>query len=284
MATLFVEQLTVIDSSLLHALRGLVGETWIVDVELTGRLDDQGMVLDFGKLKPLIKQLIDDHVDHKLLVPADLPELTASLSDNAVDISLSLPDMTEIRYNGPLSSITLVSDREINAESVARHLQAIIHRAMPENVDQVQLTLRCEPEQGAFFHYSHGLRKHEGNCQRIAHGHRSRINVSINNQQQSKLESSWSERWKDIYLADRNDLIEQSDIGGAPHLHFAYTTEQGPFSLVIPAQRCYLLDGETTIEHIAQHVALQVREDNPHAGQIRTRVYEGFQKGAIGIA
>ena len=54
MATLFVENLTVADFSYLHSKRGMVGESWLVDLELSGELDDQGMVFDFGHIKNLV--------------------------------------------------------------------------------------------------------------------------------------------------------------------------------------------------------------------------------------
>ena len=75
MSALFVDALTVIDFTFLHAQRGLVGESWIVDIELHGALDAQGMVLDFGDVKKAVKREIDRLADHRLLLPVALPGL-----------------------------------------------------------------------------------------------------------------------------------------------------------------------------------------------------------------
>jgi len=54
---LFVDDLTVIDFSYLCKQRGIVGESWIVDVLLDGSLNEMSMVLDFAVLKSRSKPL-----------------------------------------------------------------------------------------------------------------------------------------------------------------------------------------------------------------------------------
>ncbi len=65
---LFVRDLTVIDSSYICEHRGVVGDSWILDVTMSGELNEMSMVLDFSKVKKQIKQLVDQHADHRLLL------------------------------------------------------------------------------------------------------------------------------------------------------------------------------------------------------------------------
>ena len=77
---LFVNDLTVIDFSYCCPERGIVGESWIVDVLLDGSLNEMSMVLDFAVVKKQIKAIIDDAVDHKLLLP--MQHDSVSLNDS----------------------------------------------------------------------------------------------------------------------------------------------------------------------------------------------------------
>ena len=70
--TLFVNSLTVIDFSYLCNKRGAVGESWIVDLTLHGKLNEESMVLDFGLVKKQIKGIIDECIDHRLAVPNNI--------------------------------------------------------------------------------------------------------------------------------------------------------------------------------------------------------------------
>jgi len=91
MACLFVEHLTVLDFSRLDRERGLVGESWIVDLELEGELDPQSMVLDFGEVKRFARNAVEDCADHKLLVPARCGWLEIMVSAASGEVCIEAP-------------------------------------------------------------------------------------------------------------------------------------------------------------------------------------------------
>ena len=102
---LFVNQLTVMDFSYLHKERGLLGESWQVDVELEGGLDKQGMVLDFGVVKRQVKQTIDQQFDHKLLVPEESAELILEQNNTRVSLTFTLASGDIIRHQSPVDAV-----------------------------------------------------------------------------------------------------------------------------------------------------------------------------------
>jgi 6-pyruvoyl-tetrahydropterin synthase len=276
MSCLFVEQLTVIDCAYLDADRGLVGESWIVDIELEGELDAQSMVLDFGAVKKRLKRAIDDSTDHRLLVPLHAPELTLDAPAGDV-VSLRFAARTGlIEHRSPALALTRVDSPAITADAVARHLQPILMQQVPGNVHALRLHLRQERIEGAFYHYVHGLKKHDGACQRIAHGHRSRLEIRVDGVRDAGLEASVATDWRDIYLGTRADVVEDRD----GRLRFAYTSREGQYELTLPAHRCDLLDGDTTVEAIAAQLLRRLTPARPGL-PLEVRAYEGVMKGAI---
>lgn len=287
MPELFVNRLTVIDFSYLHSVRGLVGESWQVDIVLRGGLDHQGMVLDFGEVKKSVKQLIDEHFDHKLLVPAqyagtlfdpsgfDLSGFDATGGQSRVTFTTRGGEVTE--HSAPVQAIALIDTQEITPESLASAIIDTLRPHMPDNVAGIKIRLWPETSEGAYYHYSHGLKQHSGNCQRIAHGHRSRLRIERNGSRDTTLEQAWAERWRDIYIGTRADLLDQQP----DRYHFGYSSEQGRFELTLPAERCYLIDTDSTVENIAQHLADTLKQEFPD-DTFRVLAFEGVDKGAIG--
>lgn len=278
MARLFVEQLTVIDAAILDAEQGLLGESWIVDVELEGELDRQGMVLDFSRVKREIKRLIDDEVDHRLLVPLDLPGL--DLEARGRRLSLTSPSPRGlIRHESPANAVRQIAGVRIDATSLSQHLQTCLLAALPRRIQGLGIHLRHERIAGASYRYAHGLKKHNGPCQRIAHGHRSRIELRVGGLRSTELEAAWSRRWAGRYLGSREDLVSRR--GG--RLRFAYRSGEGRFALELPAECCELLPCDTTVEHLAAFIAKTLARAQP-GETIEVRAYEGVMKGAIARA
>src|SRR5690349_6848090 len=191
MTRLFVEHLTVVDCAYLDAQRGLVGESWIVDIELEGELDDQGMVLDFSEVKKKLKQTVDKVADHRLVVPSRSPQLDFVLSGEGTGLSFRA-ETGAIEHVGPQKSICNIDADTVDTASVARQLEPWLAKAVPKSVTKVAVKLRPEAITGAYYHYTHGLKKHEGQCQRIAHGHRSKLEVRVNGRRDERHERHWA--------------------------------------------------------------------------------------------
>jgi 6-pyruvoyl-tetrahydropterin synthase len=280
MTTLFVEQLTVIDFSYFHPSRGIVGESWILDVELTGSLDNNGMVFDFAHVKKQIKHLVDNLVDHKFVVAADYPGLAIEQTDQMMILNLVTEAGLKYRHKSPPEAVTLIPGIHIEPRAVADFIHQHLLAILPENVAALSLHLRPEVIEGAYYHYSHGLKKHFGDCQRIAHGHRSRIQVFRNGVRDQDIEQMIAQEWQDIYLITREDLQEQLIIDGQDYYRLGYTANQGPFELMLPAAVCDFLSTDSTVELIAEHLAKKIKQKYPQ-DKIKVRAFEGVQKGAI---
>ena len=278
MNRLFVDNLTVIDFSFFHPIRGVVGESWIVDVELIGELNDEGMVFDFGHVKKLLKQAIDEGMDHTLVVPANLPGLTLIDQDHErFSLEYRPQSAVSFAYQSPREAVFLIDSDQVTIEQARPLLEEHLNNLVPDNVKQVKLHLRTEAINTDFYHYSHGLKKHQGDCQRICHGHRSRIEIFCNDQRDFEMEHEWAQRFADIYLITEEDELP-SEYPGLTHV--GYEAEQGRFDAWLNPQQCYRIKSDTTVELIAHHIADTLHSEAPQH-RWRVKAYEGVHKGAI---
>lgn len=289
---LFVRDLTVIDSSYLCERRGMVGESWLVDIELGGELNEMSMLLDFGRVKKLIKAIIDREVDHKLLVPSDNDLLRrAEGAPGELTVDWLRPGRS-IHLRCPEQAFAFIPGDQVDRESLTAYLMQILARELPGNIKDLTLTLRHEKIDGAFYHYSHGLKKHDGNCQRIAHGHRSPIELHVDGERAPELEAAFAERWSDIYLGTDEDRVALDSLTLSPHaavvtpeshIGFAYEAPQGRFELAMPRAEVEMIDTDTTVELLAHYIAREVKKE---VGEkfLKVVAYEGVGKGAIAWA
>jgi 6-pyruvoyl-tetrahydropterin synthase len=286
---LFVNDLTVMDFSYLCPRRGMVGESWIVDVVLRGDLNDESMIQDFALVKKQLKSLIDEYVDHKLLVPVEhaYTQIEHLPHSEQVNVSFLRPETRSIHLSCPAEAYAFVYADEVTMASVGSYLEDILATHLPENVKGIELQLRTEHIPTPFYHYTHGLKKHDGNCQRIAHGHRSKITIQHGKQASDIAQTYWAQRWADIYIGSREDQIpcaelahQYADIADTTHYAFAYTSSQGYFELAIPIAETDIIDTDTTVECLAQHLLTQ---ELVRSGQSDVTIiaYEGVGKGAL---
>lgn len=280
---LFVDNLATVDFSFLEARRGLLGETWLADIRLEGPLDEQGMVCDFSDVKKRLKVWLDRELDHRLLIPLRAQQLTLKENGDQLDIHWRFGANDEyIHTRCPREAVALVDAEELTRESVADWCLQQLKKAslFPEST-HLELAFTTEHIDSAFYHYSHGLKKHEGNCQRIAHGHRSKIAIWADDIASPALENEWSNRWRDVYLGTREDLVGDPEDG--EYYRFAYEAPQGAFEITLPQRCCYLMETDSTVELIAEHIAQQLKTEYP-TSRIRVQAYEGLNKGAIAEA
>ncbi|WP_417530398.1 6-carboxytetrahydropterin synthase [Marinobacter lipolyticus] len=279
---LFVDNLTVIDFAYLDPNRGLVGESWIADVVLGGELDEQGMVFDFSNVKRTIKRVIDERVDHRLVVPRGYSGV-AWTEEEPDTFTWTLTDGSRIVHRSPDEAVVWLSAERVVPSAVAALLERELMAVLPGNVTDVEVNLREEVIEGAYYHYVHGLKKHLGNCQRIAHGHRSPIRIDRNGHRDYELEKRWAKLWQDIYVGSEEDVTQRWVAeDGVAYVTFEYEANQGEFALTLPENRVYMMETDTTVELIAAHMADQLKAEFP-ADAIRVKAYEGVGKGAIAL-
>lgn len=280
MSALFVKHLTVLDFSYAHATRGILGESWIVDVELHGELDEQGMVFDFALVKRQVRDAVEGLIDHKLVIPRGLPQLQVKETYGNTELQWQDESGRLFRHLSPIDAVELVNCDDVTPANLTPALQQAVMTAVPSNVKRVVIELRPEEGAGPFYHYSHGLKKHRGNCQRIAHGHRSRIKILRNGKRDPLLEKAWALKWKDIYIGTRSDVVREFSESGVDYIQFGYDAQQGRFELTLPATQVYLIDTDSTVEYLADHIAAHLKADDPDH-EFEVRAYEGVMKGAI---
>lgn len=279
---LFVNAITNIDVSILCPRRAIIGQSWIVDFSISAPLDDQGMVWDFSKVKPAIKKALDNKLDHTLLVPSKHHNIKINNSDDCIKIEFTLEDDSyKIIHNSPKHAVTMIESKEITMSVVANEARKIVKDILPDKASSFELDFREEHIDGFWYCYSHGLKKHDGACQRIAHGHRSAIKIWVNGKRSSEWERWWARQWQDVYLANREDMIGGGIENGKAVIEFKYQASEGEYNLQLPESCCYLLDSDTTIEHISEHIASETKAMIGQNSHVRVQAFEGINKGSI---
>lgn len=272
---LFVSGFTHLDCAYLDPAHGLVGESWLVDARLSGTLDADGMICDFGIVKPWLKSALDDFIDHRLILLPSTP-IDQQQSGDSCELTHSDRAGRRLRYRAPQSALCRLDAASLQPADLAAALSTWLKPRLPAALTQVVLSLRCETQRSQY-HYCHGLQRHAGNCQRMAHGHRGRLGIRLNDSPAPWLESHWSQKLAHRFIGTEAHRLSDSPVG---RHGFAYRASQGEFELELPEDRVYLIRSDATVECLAQHIAGRIAKEHPRQ-RIEVTAYEGIGKGAV---
>jgi 6-pyruvoyl-tetrahydropterin synthase len=275
---------------------GVIGHSWHVDVTIKGGLDENGFVYDFGHLKSLVKGGLDSTIDHSLVIPISSQAVRYS---DAIDhehwrmYTKSRQDQPEFwwEYKCPKGSVFPIRAVAITKPVLENELAKIVRHRLPESVFDVTLYLREEAISAseACIRYTHGLDGHKGQCQRLYHGHRSRIEVYADNERRGDLEHLLARQLlgTNVHVASAKQILrgphrigERLDDSNEP-VTVGYRSEQGYFEATLPAHRLFTLPQETSIEAFTNQLAHFTYQEIAAHSALKVVCFEGINKGAM---
>ncbi len=293
-STLFVRDVGKIDCAMFDPSFGIIGQSWYVDVWLTGSLDENGFVFDFSPLKALIRHTLATTLDHALIIPVGSQCVQYSDLDQGERWTLKSKargDQFESRwdYISAKGSVFPIHTIALKTANIEQEFARIIRHRLPPSVHQLVVKLREEaiaPTE-ASYRYTHGITGHNGLCQRLFHGHRSRIEVFVGEERRPDLEHYVVREVfaTNVHIATLSQIKSgQGKVGfrgtTADPITLAYTGSLGSFEATLPSNRVFFVEGETSVEALAREVALLIKREEQTSEKIRVVCYEGIDKGA----
>jgi 6-pyruvoyl-tetrahydropterin synthase len=300
-SSIFVRHVTILDCAVAHPMRGPVGQSWWVDVEWEGQLDENSVVFDFGLAKKAAKKIIDEQFDHRLLL--EQKHLLDRKSERVL-ISCKKLDSDQLSFAMDCyeNAVVFLADKTLdevclngNFASLEKQIAQAVKNESPSNVTSVKVTLTEHPDRLApnYFSYTHSLRNHFGNCQRF-HGHSNIIEVFENGVFSDRLslfaKNLLSDRYlvaRDYFSSSEENCFEElmSKVQNSAHGNFAYVRyqgSQGTVQLMLPKALTIPFDNESSIENISQFVLRHVLIGFPelNSADVKVLAYEGLGKGS----
>lgn len=303
-STLTLPYLTCIDHAYLDEKGSLQGRSYHASFTVTGEVDetDEKVVIDFSKVKKLIKAIVDDHdtgFDHKLWVDSTYVSRDSEVLVHSDYVSLDIPENAVCVF--PLNTHLASSTAE---EVIANHVQHVLKHRHGYEVD-IKCALSTDPlfmHMGGvygMFNYAHGLKDSTAyGCQNLAHGHLSYlqlipkaatdIRVRTNPSHYSSGPAALSVVCEQICRDLSNTIFVYGDnadttLGCTVRVSYCAKNRgemQGVFS-TCDTQKVVVLETETTVEYLAEYINAKYGEVLKEVGVDRFVVSEGLSKGVL---
>lgn len=246
--------------------------SWPVHITAHGAVDDNCFVYDFRKLKQEIRKYLQDHIDHRLLLPTNF---SVCYRQGNWQLQSKHGQWT---YDCPAEAVCQLPTSVINPDTVAAILQTKFQSDL-QHLPYIKVSLETDLlTAGQSFHYTHGLPHHDGNCQRLLHGHQGFLQVYSDTQRNPELELHLVNKVLKNYVHFANS---QHTKHNRTSVEVCYDSKQGHYHATMPRQHCLILpEQETSIESISQYLATYLRNNFNLQQDTRLICYEGLNKGA----
>lgn len=287
-STIFFNDLTVIDFSVVTTDGLIMGGSAQLSLSLTGAVDStEGVVVDFSEGKKLIKRWIDgeDGFDHKCWINHTDPNMLVENDGERVKVMH--------RRGGALSIAASEDAFAFVGADPALDIEQFLNskfadEGLPVNVSDVTLTfdpinVPNASTSAVSFRYVHGLKNSSSyGCKNIAHGHKSFMSATLHNGYNVDaatlvLESIAADLNNAVFV-HTEDIQSVDEVG---YYKIGYTTnERGAMSMSI-SQKMIFLETQTTIEHIIEYIRAKYYDHLVVSGVDKLYVSEGLSKGAV---
>jgi len=280
-SSIFLNDLTVIDYSIITPQGVIVGGAATLNLEVSGPVEaHEGVVIDFSACKKQIKKLIDGvgGFDHKCWVNLDDQNIVLDLDET----------YTQVTHRN--SGLTIKAERDAFAfvsNDPTSDIAEFLNSAMsPYVVSNISLNTNIIPvpratTTAAVFRYVHGLKNSSSyGCKNIVHGHKSWIAAVTTHEEYQAI----AERVLHVIATDLDGCIFvhtedlHSTDGGVYKIGYT-TDERGTMSMSF-TQKLIVLETQTTVEHIVEYVRARYYDQLKSAGVKELFVSEGLCKGA----
>ena len=269
--TIFINALDSIDCALFDHRTGIIGQSWYLDVQAQGSGDHNYFVSDFKEIKTQVRDFVRLHLDHRLLLPT---HVTVRQQGDTWQLGTAEQTWT---YTCPPAAVLQLPLPQLDRPSIASWLTNALQQHLGD-APRITASLRqLNTDDAAYFHYTHGLPGHTGNCQRLLHGHLGAVQVQHNGVRQPALEKYlWD---KILPCHNVHFLNSQHAVIDDKRISMAYESSQGYFAVTFPRRHAVVLPQmESSIEAITHYFAQQLRQHGVRAAEVIC--YEGMDKGA----
>lgn len=121
----------------------LHGHNYAVRLELSGPVGAGEMVANFSRLKPLVQEACDA-LDHRMLIPAESPDLTIEEREGEVEMRLA----DGARFVFPRRDVVLLPTRSTTTERLSEWILARLAEGLAAQLPELEWSaLRIEVEE-----------------------------------------------------------------------------------------------------------------------------------------